>query len=145
MGKVKRRTDEGLLAECPLCGSLDIGGATDTVNCYGCGLQITKPRPLQNAMDAWNMRGGKSLKDYNDGWTRIVKGEEPEGKVLVAYDEPCWGSYSKETECAFFDDGEWMFWLSSRTISTHKNGVTHWQSLPEHDDDYNEEDKADEE
>jgi len=58
---VKRRTDGGHLAECPMCGSLDIGGATDTVNCYGCGLQITKPRPLQNAVDAWNTRGGKSL------------------------------------------------------------------------------------
>jgi len=60
-GVPKRRTDDGNLAECPLCGSLDIGGAQDTVSCYGCGLQITKPRPLQNAIDAWNMRGGKSL------------------------------------------------------------------------------------
>jgi len=58
---VERRGDDGNLAECPLCKSLDIGGAHDTVNCYGCGLQITKPRPLQNAIDAWNMREGQPL------------------------------------------------------------------------------------
>lgn len=51
-----RYTNDGELAECPCCGSLDVGGAHDTVNCYGCGLQITKPRPLQNAVDAWNKR-----------------------------------------------------------------------------------------
>lgn len=51
-----RYTSDGALAECPCCGSLDVGGAHDTVNCYGCGLQITKPRPLQNAVDAWNKR-----------------------------------------------------------------------------------------
>ncbi len=51
-----RYTSDGELAECPCCGSLDVGGAHDTVNCYGCGLQITKPRPLQNAADAWNRR-----------------------------------------------------------------------------------------
>lgn len=51
-----RYTSDGELAECPCCGSLDVGGAHDTVNCYGCGLQITKPRPLQNAVDAWNKR-----------------------------------------------------------------------------------------
>ena len=58
---VKRRIDDGNLAECPMCKSLDIGGAYDTVNCYGCGLQITKPPPLQNAINAWNTRNGKSL------------------------------------------------------------------------------------
>lgn len=51
-----RYTNDGELAECPCCGSVDVGGAHDTVNCYGCGLQITKPRPLQNAADAWNRR-----------------------------------------------------------------------------------------
>lgn len=51
-----RYTSDGELAECPCCGSLDVGGAHDTVNCYSCGLQITKPRPLQNAADAWNKR-----------------------------------------------------------------------------------------
>lgn len=54
--KPVRYTNDGELAECPCCGSLDVGGAHDTVNCYGCGLQITKPRPLQNAADAWNKR-----------------------------------------------------------------------------------------
>lgn len=58
---VKRRVDDGKLAECPLCGSLDIGGAHDTVHCYNCGLQITKEPPLRNAINAWNMRGGSSL------------------------------------------------------------------------------------
>jgi len=58
---INRRADFGQLAECPMCGSLDIGGAHDTVNCYRCGLQITKPAPLQNAIDAWNTRSGKAL------------------------------------------------------------------------------------
>ncbi len=40
--EVRRREDEGSLAECPCCRSLDIGGAHDTVHCYGCGLKITK-------------------------------------------------------------------------------------------------------
>ena len=53
---VLRYTSDGALAECPCCGSLDVGGAHDTVNCYGCGLQITKPRPLKNAASAWNKR-----------------------------------------------------------------------------------------
>ena len=62
MSEIKRRTDEGLLAECPMCNSLDIGGAINTVNCYGCGLEIRKPAPLQNAIDAWNTRNGIQLK-----------------------------------------------------------------------------------
>lgn len=44
------------IAECPCCGSLDVGGAHDTVHCQSCGLSITCPRPLQNAIDAWNTR-----------------------------------------------------------------------------------------
>ncbi|RGP57045.1 hypothetical protein [Pseudomonas abyssi] len=55
-GAPLRYTRDGSLAECPCCGSLDVGGASDTVNCYGCGLTIKKPRPLQNAVDAWNTR-----------------------------------------------------------------------------------------
>lgn len=51
-----RYTSDGALAECPCCGSLDVGGAHDTVNCYGCGLNIKAPRPLQNAINAWNRR-----------------------------------------------------------------------------------------
>lgn len=54
-----RYTNDGSLAECPCCESLDVGGAHDTVHCYQCGLSVTKPRPLQNAIDAWNMRTGK--------------------------------------------------------------------------------------
>ena len=53
-----RYTNDGSLAECPCCGSLDVGGAHDTVFCHRCGLTVTKPRPLQNAIDAWNMRAG---------------------------------------------------------------------------------------
>src|SRR5690606_31538762 len=53
-----RYTADGKLAECPCCGSLDVGGAHDTVNCYVCGLTVTKPAPLQNAHDAWNTRSG---------------------------------------------------------------------------------------
>lgn len=62
MSRARRRTDSGKLAECPMCGSLDIGGASNTVSCYGCGLSIKKPAPLQNAIDAWNTRGGVKLK-----------------------------------------------------------------------------------
>lgn len=53
---VVRYTSDGALAECPCCGSLDVGGAHDTVHCYRCGLSITKRPPLKNAIDAWNMR-----------------------------------------------------------------------------------------
>jgi len=61
MDEIKRRIDGGRLAECPMCGSLDIGGATNIVHCYKCDLSISKPRPLQNAIDAWNTRGGVML------------------------------------------------------------------------------------
>lgn len=67
-----RYTNDGELAECPCCGSLDVGGAHDTVKCYGCGLQITKPRPLKNAADAWNKRAALAQSE------RVA-----EGKVLV--------------------------------------------------------------
>lgn len=63
--EVRRRLDDGQLAECPLCNSLDIGGACHTVNCYQCGLQITKDGPLQNAIDAWNTRNGKLLPELD--------------------------------------------------------------------------------
>ena len=64
-------------------------------------------------------------------WIPIVKGEEPDGKVLVAFDDPSWGYYSKEAEAAYFEDGEWRFWLSDREISTHADGVTHYQIIPD--------------
>ena len=54
-------TNDGTLAECPCCGSLDVGGATNKVYCYKCGLTITEPAPLQNACNAWNTRGGYLL------------------------------------------------------------------------------------
>ena len=56
-----RYTNDGALAECPCCGSLDVGGAHDTVNCYRCDLKVTRPRPLQNAIAAWNTRTGKQV------------------------------------------------------------------------------------
>lgn len=52
-----RYTFDGALAECPCCGSLDVGGAHSTVHCYRCGLSITKEGPLANAIAAWNLRG----------------------------------------------------------------------------------------
>ncbi len=61
MSEVRRRIDSGYLAECPMCASLDIGGANITVSCHKCGLTIARPGPLQNAIDAWNTRGGKPL------------------------------------------------------------------------------------
>jgi len=56
MRAAPRYTSDGALAECPCCGSLDVGGAHDTVHCYGCGLTVSKPRPLENAIEAWNRR-----------------------------------------------------------------------------------------
>lgn len=53
-----RFTHDGALAECPCCGSLDVGGAGQTVHCQHCGLQLHKEGPLQNAIDAWNTRAG---------------------------------------------------------------------------------------
>lgn len=55
-----RYTADRALAECPCCGSLDVGGVHDTVNCYGCGLTVTAPRPLQNAINKWNQRTNKA-------------------------------------------------------------------------------------
>lgn len=55
-GQGVRYTNDGALAECPCCGSLDVGGAHDTVHCYKCGLSMKHPPPLQNAADAWNRR-----------------------------------------------------------------------------------------
>ena len=65
----------------------------------------------------------------SDEWIPIVKGEEPEGKVLVAFDDPSWGGYCKEAEAAYFEDGIWRFWLSNRVISTHKDGITHYKEI----------------
>jgi len=59
-------------------------------------------------------------------WIPIVKGEEPEGKVIAAF---AWGGYSKEAEAAYFEDGIWRFWLSDRVISTHEDGVTHYKKI----------------
>lgn len=59
-GEPLRYTHDGALAQCPCCGSLDAGGAHDTVSCYSCDLTVTKPRPLQNAIDAWNTRTGRT-------------------------------------------------------------------------------------
>lgn len=58
MSKVVRRRDHGRLLECPLCASLAVGGAVDTVQCFTCGLSITKPEPIENAANAWNRRRG---------------------------------------------------------------------------------------
>lgn len=55
-----RYTSDGAVAECPCCGSLNVGGVNDTVGCYDCSLFITKQRPLQNAIDAWNTRTGRT-------------------------------------------------------------------------------------
>lgn len=51
-----RYTNDGALKECPCCCSLDVGGAHHTVHCQECGLTVTAPGPLQNAMDKWNLR-----------------------------------------------------------------------------------------
>lgn len=58
---VRRRIDDGHLVACPKCASLDIGGARNAVSCYGCGLTIQRPGPLQNAINAWNMINGIQL------------------------------------------------------------------------------------
>ena len=62
-------------------------------------------------------------------WIPIVKGEEPEGKIIVAFDDPSFGYFSKEAEAAYDEDGVWRFWLSDRVISTHKDGVTHYKKI----------------
>ena len=64
-------------------------------------------------------------------WQEVVEGKEPEGKVLICYGEPFWGTFTPEVEAAYFDEesGRWLFWLGSREVST--NGVTHWQPLPQ--------------
>lgn len=54
--KAIRYTSDGALAECPCCGSLDVGGACNTVHCYACDLTIKRVGQLKNAIDAWNRR-----------------------------------------------------------------------------------------
>jgi hypothetical protein len=91
--KALRYTFDGALAECPCCGSLDVGGAHDTVSCYGCGLQITKPRPLQNAADAWNKRAQLAAPaGVSAGW-RMVPVEPTPEMVEVALK---WGTKLSE-------------------------------------------------
>ena len=51
------------------------------------------------------------------------------GKVLISYGQESFGVFSPETECAYYEEGQWYFWLSDRVV--HTNGVTHWQHLPE--------------
>ena len=53
-----------------------------------------------------------------------------EGKVLVLYGEPFFGTYTPEIECGHYDEesSRWLFWLTDKEIST--NGVTHWMPLP---------------
>jgi len=72
----------------------------------------------------------------DEGWIS-TEDEKPEGKVLIQYGEPTWGSFSQEIEIGYYDDddddddeeGVWRFWLSDREVST--NGVTYWRPLPE--------------
>jgi len=45
-----------VLKSCPCCGSYDVGGVHDTVNCYKCGLKVSAKQPLQTAIDLWNTR-----------------------------------------------------------------------------------------
>lgn len=79
-----RYTSDGELAECPCCGSLDVGGAHDTVNCYGCGLQITKPRPLQNAADAWNTRTVRAAPVVSAEQQGVALADSRIGRIYVA-------------------------------------------------------------
>lgn len=59
--EVKRRIDEGRLAECPFCASLDIGGSCGKVYCCKCGVTVERQGPLKNAIKAWNTRKGVCL------------------------------------------------------------------------------------
>ena len=54
---------------------------------------------------------------------------ESEGKLLIAYGDPFFGTFSEEVECAYYEDGEWRFWLNGSVVNT--NGVTHWMPVPE--------------
>lgn len=98
-GDPLRYTNDGALAECPCCGSLDVGGAHDTVHCYSCDLTVTKPRPLQNAIAAWNTRAGRSAT------APAVQGE-PSLVVWVLYDATADKKYIKANDdgaLAIFD------------------------------------------
>lgn len=60
-----RYTGDKELAECPCCGSLDVGGVGGStsiqegiayVNCYACGLELKRKGTLAEACAAWNRR-----------------------------------------------------------------------------------------
>jgi len=81
------------------------------------------------AMSVATVRIKRLQEEVDANWIPVVKGKEPIGKVLVAFDNPFFGCYDKEAECACFEDGVWQFWLSGKEISTHENGVTHYKTI----------------
>lgn len=50
-------------------------------------------------------------------------------KVLIAFDEPFFGGYTKEWEAGYYDNesGKWRFWMSDREVLGP--GVTHWAEI----------------
>lgn len=75
-------TFDNAMAECPCCCSRDVGAAGNEAHCYMCGFNIVK-FSHQEALDAWNTRGGVLLtpepKDENievlDTWYVKLPGD----------------------------------------------------------------------
>lgn len=91
--------------------------------------EYTPDVEINDAITAMNIASVR-IRRLENGWIPMVKNEEPEGKVWVAFDKPFSGEYTSECECAYFEDGIWRFWLTDKEISTHENGVTHWHPIP---------------
>ena len=87
------------LAECPCCGSLDVGGVGGEasieevpaiVNCYSCGLQLRKRGTLKEACDAWNTRTGKVPADQSLREIRADAVEQAARSVPSDPSDPDW-------------------------------------------------------
>ncbi len=97
--------------------------------------ELTPDTEINDAITTMNVatvRIKRLQAELDAKWIPIVKGMEPEGKVLLSYDQECFGHFSPETECAYFDEDEgiWRFWLSDREVYTRAGGHTHYQELP---------------
>lgn len=73
----------------------------------------------------------ESLLTLEQGEWLPIESAPKEECVLVAFDEPFFGTFTKEVEVAYYDShsNKWRFTLTDREIKG--GGVTHWKHLSE--------------
>lgn len=89
-----RFTGDGELAECPCCGSLDVGAVGGScsiqmgvsyVNCYGCGLELKRKGTMKEACAAWNKRTTRSSQPTPQVPEPVRFTNEDAGRVAQAF------------------------------------------------------------